>query len=105
MSIRRERRYCSPLSYVAGLSLRRLRRSVSERATGAVACAWAARRWRVAVYSARNMSSVAVTSTSGCQALRMRCFPRGSVSTAGPKGQQEGQGVEGAKAAHSDDHA
>ena len=31
-------------------------------------------------------------------------FPRGFVSAAGPKGQQEGQGVEGAKAAHSDDH-
>jgi hypothetical protein len=32
-------------------------------------------------------------------------FSRGFVSAAGPKGQQEGQGVEGAKADHSDDHA
>jgi hypothetical protein len=43
--------------------------------------------------------------------LRLLCasvlslFPPGFVSAAGPKGQQEGQGVEGAKAAHSDDHA
>jgi hypothetical protein len=34
-----------------------------------------------------------------------RSFPRGFVGTAGPEGEQEGQGVEGAKAAHSDDHA
>jgi hypothetical protein len=31
-----ERRYCSPSSYVNGLSLRRLRRSLSASATGAV---------------------------------------------------------------------